>query len=117
MSQISTFVSPTTAPFDDSRVFFGGVLSIFILIGFWQSTEHERSLLAILVASSLAVFAWYVPVAAGERFIFPLLGPLAVTGTQGLIHTAMVISQRTGISSVNVVVTFCLIWLLIPAIF
>ncbi len=100
------------AHLQEGRVLPGLFLSILVGIGFLVSNRNERWLIALLLVLSLPLFAWYVPVAAGERFPIPLLGPLLIIGTRGLVQVSSVTGQRLGISPSVVTGGVLLIWLL-----
>ncbi len=100
------------AHLEEGRVLPGVLLSILIGIGFLLSGRNERWLIALLLLLSLPLFAWYVPVAAGERFPVPLLAPLLIMGTRGLVHVSSVVGRRLSIPPTVVTVGVLLIWLL-----
>ena len=73
--------------------FLPGLLLVFLIcLGVTQSSRDERLLLGLLLVFSLPLFAWYVPVAAGERFPVPLIGPLLLFGSRGIVQFAAVTS-------------------------
>ena len=100
------------AHIQEGRVLPGLLLSILIGIGFLLSGRNERWRIALLLLLSLPLFAWYVPVAAGERFPVPLLAPLLIMGTRGLVHVSSVVGRRLSIPPTVVTVGVLLIWLL-----
>ncbi len=71
-------------PLDDSRVLFGLPLALCALIGMLARPRREHLLLGVWTVLFVVVFAWYVPVAAGERFLLPLLAPLLVCASEFL---------------------------------
>jgi len=91
-------------PLDDSRLLFGLIWLALAAIG--MATEPGRGA-RLMIAWSLLLwptFAWYIPIAAGERFILPLLVPLlahAAAGGARLIALAM---ERRRANSVRVAV-------------
>ena len=80
------------APLDEARVMPGLVLLGFAVIGVCVIREPRARLLMIWCVVCLLMFAWYVPVAAGERFPFPLLVPLLMYASIGIAH---VVGSRT----------------------
>jgi hypothetical protein len=46
----------------------------------------EHRLLLVWGLLHWVVFAWYVPIAAGERFVLPLLIPILVASSEGLVQ-------------------------------
>jgi hypothetical protein len=85
------------APLDDARILVG--LPLAILAALWMSARRAPAdgLLLIWTMVCCAVFAWYVPIAAGERFILPLLVPLLATAAESIIrvvHAGAVRSDR-----------------------
>lgn len=62
------------------------------MIGMCVICDPRVRLLMIWCVVSVLMFAWYVPVAAGERFPFPLLVPLLMYAAIGIAH---VVGSRT----------------------
>ncbi len=73
-------------PLDDSRVLFGLPLALCALIGILAHPRREHLLLGVWTILFVGVFAWYVPVAAGERFLLPLLAPSLVVAAEGIVR-------------------------------
>lgn len=75
------------APWDDARVLGGLLLLIACLVtaivepGSWGHLSAWAILLWLM-------FAWYVPIAAGERFILPLLAPVLTLAAAGIVRIA-----------------------------
>lgn len=81
-------------PFDEGRVFFGMLTAPFLIVGLWTETGPARRLYLIWLCLFWLAFAWYLPIAAGERFLMPLLLPTLSLISLGLVRTVQVILQR-----------------------
>jgi hypothetical protein len=80
------------APWDDGRVLFGAVISLLCLLGMIVEPGGRTDLVIVWGIVLWLFFAWYVPIAAGERFILPILTPVltyAAIGMLRLIRLAM----------------------------
>ena len=64
------------SPLDDARVLFGVVFSLCALFTLRALGRRADGLLLVWGLLFWVVFAWYVPIAAGERFVLPLLIPM-----------------------------------------
>ena len=73
-------------PLAESRVLFGLLVLGFAAIGMVVGQDPRARLLMIWLAVCILMFAWYVPVAAGERFVFPLLIPIFMFTSIGVTH-------------------------------
>jgi hypothetical protein len=76
------------APLDNSRILFGIPLALVALAVACIDRGPQHRLLLTWGLLHWLVFAWYVPIAAGERFILPLLVPILVTAADGLVRLA-----------------------------
>lgn len=76
------------SPLDDGRVLFGAVLAPLAAVGMVTRRSAADGLLLIWGIVCWIVFAWYVPIAAGERFILPLLAPVLATASEALARLA-----------------------------
>jgi hypothetical protein len=75
------------------RMFPGLMVAWLVLRGLLVTTRlAERTLALLWLIPSFALFAWYVPIAAGERFPAPLVPILLVYAAIGAAH----LLQRTG---------------------
>lgn len=72
------------APLDDSRVIFGLPWALLAAARMASRRSAADGLILIWALLSWLLFAWYVPIAAGERFILPLLAPLLVLASEAL---------------------------------
>jgi hypothetical protein len=74
------------APLDDARVVFG--LPLAVLAAMWMGTRRSAAdgLLLVWGIVCWVVFAWYVPIAAGERFILLLLAPVLGTAAEAIVR-------------------------------
>ena len=84
-------------PLDDARVLIGFPLAICAALWMFARRSAADGLLLVWGIVCWSVFAWYVPIAAGERFILPLLVPLLGTAAEGIVRAAQVcrITPRT----------------------
>ena len=101
------------APLDDSRLLFGLPIVLLALAGMVAERRQAALLLLAWITCFLAMFAWYLPIAAGQRFTVPLLPPLLVCtaaglarinnslGSKGLCHRTM---------AVSLALAWCIIW-------
>ncbi len=76
------------APLDDSRILFGVPLALVALAVACVDRGPQHRLLLTWGLLHWLIFAWYVPIAAGERFILPLLVPILVTAADSLVRLA-----------------------------
>ena len=73
-----------TAPWSDARLLVGGPLFLLALIGLFQQSRVSRLVLILWTLVIWVVMAWYVPIAAGDRFIMLLLIPWLTLAADGL---------------------------------
>lgn len=71
---------------DDARILFGIPLAVSCAIGLWFERRPAKSLLIGWIAACWIVFAWYVPIAAGDRFPIPLLLPALAFAAEGAVR-------------------------------
>ncbi len=76
------------APLDDGRAVFGMMLCVCAIIAVIAAPRPEHLLLALWGLLLVAMFAWYVPIAAGGRFLFPLMAPLLMCTSTGIVRLA-----------------------------
>ncbi|MFO1092591.1 MAG: hypothetical protein U0992_04650 [Planctomycetaceae bacterium] len=74
------------APLDDARLLFGLPLAVFAIGLLVARPTAAGGLLVVWGAASWLMFAWYVPIAAGERFILPLLGPALILAAAAVVR-------------------------------
>lgn len=77
------------APLDDARVLLGVPLALLAIARMGIRRSAADGLLLIWGGLCWAVFAWYVPIAAGERFVLPLLAPLLILASEALSRGAV----------------------------
>jgi hypothetical protein len=77
--------SPGPAPLDDSRVLFGLPLAGMAVLTMLSRRRAADGLLLVWGVILWLMFAWYVPIAASERFILPLLVPLLYLAAEGTV--------------------------------
>lgn len=71
------------APLDDARVLVGLPVVGLCLIGLISTAGLPARLTLTWTLLLWVVFAWYTPIAAGERFLAPVLLPLLLTASAG----------------------------------
>ena len=81
-------------PFEEGRLFFGLLAVPFLIIGLLSETHPARRLYFIWVLLFWLAFAWYLPIAAGERFLMPLLLPTLAFVSLGLVRAGQFLLQR-----------------------
>ena len=75
-------------PFDSARAVFGVPLLLFALAP--GAVGDRRSIHGLTLCWLLVFwifFAWYLPIAASDRFIFPLVPPLLILASGGMART------------------------------
>ncbi|QDT91153.1 hypothetical protein [Gimesia algae] len=82
-------------PFGEGRLFFGLLAFPFLIVGLFSETGPARRLYLIWMLLFWLAFAWYLPIAAGERFLIPLLLPSLAFVSLGLVRTGQLLSRRT----------------------
>lgn len=80
-------------PFDEGRLFFGLLALPFLIAGLLSETGPARRLYLIWMLLFWLAFAWYLPIAAGERFLIPLLLPSLAFVSLGLVRTGQLLSR------------------------
>lgn len=81
-------------PFTEGRLFFGLLAVPFLLVGLLSERGPARRLYLIWMLLFWLAFAWYLPIAAGERFLMPLLMPTLALVSLGIVRVGQVIVQR-----------------------
>ncbi|REJ93363.1 MAG: hypothetical protein DWQ34_10625 [Planctomycetota bacterium] len=76
------------APLDDSRAVFGVAILGGALLAILALQRARDGLLLTWGLLLWVVFAWYVPIAAGERFVLPLLIPILACAAEFLARIA-----------------------------
>lgn len=84
-------------PFEEGRLFFGLLSLPFLIIGLLSETHPARRLYCIWIMLFWLAFAWYLPIAAGERFLLPLLLPTQAFVSLGLVRAGQLLKQRRSI--------------------
>jgi len=99
-------------PLDDSRVLFGIIFLLLAGLSLLHESTAIKTTLAIWIALSLLLFGWYIPIAAGPRFMAPLLPLLLAFAGIGMWRV-MSYAQRWPRTTVVLVfgVTWNAIWL------
>jgi len=96
-------------PLGESRILFGVPFLVLALIGLMSERRVNPMLLPIWLAVCLPVFGWYVPVAAGERFVLPLVPPLLVLASNGVVRLAHLWQIERASRQIAI---GCLVWLI-----
>jgi hypothetical protein len=81
-------------PLEDSRALVGLPLLMLALLQLVARPGREGVVLASWTTLFVPFFAWYVPIAAGERFLFPLLAPLLLCASECIWKLSALASQR-----------------------
>jgi hypothetical protein len=99
-------------PLADSRVLFGIIFLLLAGLALLHESTVIKTTLGIWIALSLLLFGWYIPIAAGQRFMAPLLPLLLAFAGIGMWRV-MSYSQRWPRTTVVLVfgVTWNAIWL------
>ena len=100
-------------PLDDSRILFSLPLLLLALIGMLSEQRLATILLLAWIACFLVMFAWYLPIAAGQRFMVPLLPALLVCTAVGLARIAPTNRRLTKLNStswLSIGICWCLGW-------
>jgi hypothetical protein len=80
-------------PLGESRALFGALWLIFALVG--MIGQSGARLIVIWTALLLVMFGWYVPIAAGERFVLPLLIPLLAYASAGVVRMTTFVAANS----------------------
>ena len=72
------------APLDDARVLCGLPLCVLGLLGLCHAPRFPALVLLLWTGIVWVAMAWYVPIAAGDRFVMPLLIPWLTLAADGL---------------------------------
>lgn len=91
------------APLDDGRVLVGAPLALLGLMGALRGGAFPAALTAIWTVLLWACFAWYVPIAAGERFLVPLLIPWLIAAALGLTRLIPVCERASSTTAVSAI--------------
>ena len=97
------------APLDDSRLLFGLPILLLALAGMVAERRQAALLLLAWIICFLIMFAWYLPIAAGQRFTVPLLPPLLICAAAGLARISNLYSSQIPLRR-SLVVSFALAW-------
>lgn len=97
------------SPLGESRIFFGIPVLLLLLLALFHLNRTMQVFVTTLIISSIIIFAWYIPIAAGERFTAPLL-PL-VMAYAGISLQNMVSNQAKPRSTV--ILMACLGWIIL----
>ncbi len=73
-----------TAPGSDARLLIGVPIFLLALMGLIRQPRVSILVLVLWTLITWGVMAWYVPIAAGDRFVMPLLIPWLTLAADGL---------------------------------
>ncbi|MCP4813483.1 MAG: hypothetical protein GY888_13310 [Planctomycetaceae bacterium] len=100
-------------PLDDSRILFSLPLLLLALIGMLSEQRAATILLLAWIVGFLIMFAWYLPIAAGQRFMVPLLPALLMCTAVGLARIAPTNRRLRKLNStgwLSIGICWCLAW-------
>ncbi|MEC9005268.1 MAG: hypothetical protein VX644_17975, partial [Planctomycetota bacterium] len=100
-------------PLDDSRILFSLPLLLLALIGMLSEQRAATILLLAWIVGFLIMFAWYLPIAAGQRFMVPLLPALLMCTAVGLARIAPTNRRLRNLNStgwLSIGICWCLAW-------
>ena len=83
------------APWDDARVLFGLPLFALGLLGLCHTPRLPALVLVFWTGIVWVIMAWYVPIAAGDRFMMPLLIPWLTLAANGLVRVLSLTTDPT----------------------
>ena len=83
------------APWNDSRLLFGVPLFVLGLLGLSQTPQFPAWVLILWTGIVWGAMAWYVPIAAGDRFVMPLLIPWLTLAANGLVRISHTTSDAS----------------------
>lgn len=72
-------------PWDDARILIGMPLALLAVIGLMRAPPAHMRWLIVWCVLQWLIFAWYVPIAAGDRFVLPILAPVMVYAADGIV--------------------------------
>ena len=105
------------APWDDARVLFGLPLFALGLLGLYHTPRLPALVLISWTGIEWVMMAWYIPIAAGDRFMMPLLIPWLALAANGLVRIVSLTTDPHAASRCIVlaiilwgVVTTVLVW-------
>ena len=103
------------APWDDARVLFGLPLFASGLLGLLHAPRFPAFVLVIWTAIIWGAMAWYVPIAAGDRFAMPLLIPWLTLAADGMSRLALFKGESPG--RIRILLTGVTLWGVITTLF
>tara|TARA_R110002111_G_scaffold256979_3_gene324772 strand:- start:127803 stop:129293 length:1491 start_codon:yes stop_codon:yes gene_type:complete len=84
-------------PFEEGRLFFGLLAAPFLMVGLLSETGPSRRLYLFWMLLFWLAFAWYLPIAADERFLMPLLLPTLALISLGVVRVGQFVLQRRAV--------------------
>jgi hypothetical protein len=102
------------APWDDARVLFGLPLFALGLLGLCHTPRLPALVLVFWTGLVWGVMAWYVPIAAGDRFVMPLLIPWLTLAADGLVRVVSLTKPPHAASRLLVIAA--LLWGLVTTV-
>ncbi|MBL8849675.1 MAG: hypothetical protein JNG89_08320 [Planctomycetaceae bacterium] len=98
------------APLDDARLLFGLPLAVLAAARAAARRSAADALMLIWAGLSWVLFAWYVPIAAGERFILPLLAPTLILAADALARIVTTPDGKVRPWSVAAAILWTVLW-------
>jgi hypothetical protein len=83
------------APWGDERLMFGLPLVLLGLTTLAAQREFRTSVFPLWLVLLIPMFGWYVPIAAGDRFLVPLVGGLVSLAAIGLARIPGLIPEHS----------------------
>ena len=97
------------SPLGESRVLAGVLILLLMGLAVLHLERTMQVFILSLITFSILVFAWYIPIAAGERFTAPILPLVMIYAGMGLQNIA---SNQSGLSTKTTMLA-CLCWTVI----
>ena len=94
------------SPLGESRVLAGIPIVLILLLSLMHLERPMQVFVLGTIAASILTFAWYIPIAAGERFTLPLVPMVMVYAGVGLQN---IMTNQSQLNS-RWVLPGCLIW-------
>lgn len=88
------------SPLGESRALVGAPILLLALLGMAALRRRDAVLVLIWIGLFLLFFGWYVPIAAGDRFVLPLVPPIYVYAASTLGRLAGARGKRGAATAV-----------------
>ena len=97
------------SPLGESRVLAGIPIVLLLLLALMHLERPIQVFVLGMIAASILIFAWYIPIAAGERFTLPLVPMVMAYAGVGLQN---IMTNQSQLNS-RWVLPGCLIWMVV----